>query len=177
MVDDDALDSIFTYITNCERVRRSIIDSNDIRKMNAALDLIDYKTFPSKGKVSKDAIFMTGSAAVGWNVCLESHVDCDFGISMACILKPNHHCQNDDAVVVYFCFPRLGLAVPLRPGDVFLFNPREPHCLSSRCEKSDDLYCISFYLKSNVVGLHDNSIPLLPKEKKAVQAYHNHNQN
>ena len=37
--------------------------------------------------------------------------------------------EKDDAVV-YFCFPTLGVAVPLRPGDFLLFNALIPHCVS-----------------------------------------------
>ncbi len=70
--------------------------------------------------------------------------------------------EDDDSVVVYFCFPRLGLAVPLRPGDAFIFNPREEHALLSRCDNETEVYTISFYLKTAVVGLNDNDIQLTP---------------
>ena len=38
-----------------------------------------------------------------------------------------------------------------------LFNPKEPHCKSSRSNTEDDVYSISCYLKTRVVGLNDNS--------------------
>jgi beta-galactosidase beta subunit len=67
----------------------------------------------------------------------------------------------DDKVICYFAFPRIGVAVALRPGDFLLFNPREPHSISSRCRREDDIYIISYYLKTAVVGLNDNSNPIV----------------
>ena len=65
----------------------------------------------------------------------------------------------------FFFFPSLGIVVPLRPGDVLFFNPRVHHCVSSRCHNADDMYALSLYLKSDNIGLHDNSIELLPIEQ------------
>ena len=51
----------------------------------------------------------------------------------------------DDAIVVYFCFPTLGVSIPLRPGDYLFFNPLIPHCVSfkmqahPRCTACDNL--------------------------------------
>ena len=65
-----------------------------------------------------------------------------------------------DAVVAYFCFPTRGVAIPMRPGDYILFDATLPHSISSRCHHLDDIMAMSFYLKSRVVGMNDNSIPL-----------------
>ena len=36
----------------------------------------------------------------------------------------------DGSIVVYFCFPTLGVAIPLQPGDYLIFNPLIPNvCL------------------------------------------------
>ncbi len=72
---------------------------------------------------------------------------------------------NDD-VTVYFCFPTLGVSVPLRPGDYLLFNPLIPHCISSHCKHEDDIMCVSMYLKTAIVGLNNNSLPLTPSQNQ-----------
>ena len=72
--------------------------------------------------------------------------------------------QLDDLPVVYFCFPRLSICVPLRAGDILFFNPKEPHAVSSRIKNEDMIYCLSLYLKSSNIGLNDNSIQLTQKE-------------
>jgi hypothetical protein len=70
----------------------------------------------------------------------------------------------DDDVVVYFCFPTIGVAVPLRPGDYLLFNARIPHCISSRCKFEDEVMCTSTYLKTAIVGMNNNSLPLTDEQ-------------
>ena len=69
----------------------------------------------------------------------------------------------------YFCFPRLGIAVALRPGDLLIFNPLEPHAISSRCNNDDQIFCISMYMKSAIVGLNDNSIELTPMQELIIK--------
>ena len=71
----------------------------------------------------------------------------------------------NDGIIAYFCFPRLGIAVALHPGDGLIFNPSEPYAVSSRCDEKDDVYCVSMYLKAAVVSLNDNSIPLTNQQK------------
>lgn len=104
-----------------------------------------------------------GAVAFGCNVFLRCHTDNDFTFSMAHILLADHDSYKlDDDVVVYFCFPTLGVAIPMRPGDFLLFNARIPHCISSRCEMNHKIMCISMFLKTAVVSLNNNSIPLTP---------------
>ena len=75
-------------------------------------------------------------------------------------LKGKDKYELDDPIVIYFCFPTLKIAVSLRPGDSLIFNALIPHCVSSRCRQADEVMCISMYLKSFVVGLNDNLLPL-----------------
>ncbi len=49
------------------------------------------------------------------------------------------------------------MVVALQPGDFLLFNPHEPHSISSCFKAGDEIYCISSYLKTAVVDLNDNS--------------------
>ena len=107
-----------------------------------------------------------GAIAFGCNVFLRCHTDDDFTLSIAHVLlggRKSYHLN--DAVVVYFCFPTLGVAVPMRPGDFLLFNARIPHCISSRCCVDDDIMCISMFLKTAVVGGNDNGRPLNQTEQ------------
>ncbi len=76
--------------------------------------------------------------------------------------------EHDDAIVVYFCFPRLVLAVLLRPVDALIFNPREEHTLFLRCENKTEVYTILFYLKTAVVGF-DNQLILTPRLKTLLK--------
>jgi hypothetical protein len=66
--------------------------------------------------------------AFGSNVFLRCHTDAYFTMSISQVfLKGRQKYQLNDHVIVYFCFPTLGVAVPLRPGDYFMFNARGGH--------------------------------------------------
>ncbi len=97
--------------------------------------------------------------AVGFgnNVFLRCHIDKDFSTSIVQVHLDEIMYQNDDRIVCYFCFPQIGITVALWPGDILMFNPQEPHCISSCCNKDDNIHCISSYLKTQAVGLNDNS--------------------
>jgi hypothetical protein len=69
----------------------------------------------------------------------------------------NHDYQVNDRIVCYFAFLQIVIAVALGPGDFLLFNPQEPHSISSCCEAGDKIFCASSYLKTAIVGLNDNS--------------------
>ncbi len=101
-----------------------------------------------------------------------SHTDSDYTMSMAHIhLKGKDKYELSDNVVVYFCFPTLGVAVPLRPGDFLIFNALIPHCVSSRFRQVDEVMCISMYLKSAVVGMNNNKLPLDSKQSHLAAQY------
>ncbi len=72
----------------------------------------------------------------------------------------NHDYQVNDRILCYFVFPRIVAAVALRPGDFLLANPQELQSISSCCT-GDKIFCISSYLKMGVVGLNDNSNPVV----------------
>jgi hypothetical protein len=91
-------------------------------------------------------------------------------ISQVFVKGKSRYLLNDD-IIVFFCFPTLGVAVPLRPGDYLLFNPLIPHCISSRCKYEDDIMCVSMYLKTAIVGLNDNSLPLTPLQGKLADRF------
>ena len=95
----------------------------------------------------------------GINVFLQCHTDLDFTLSIVQVNIDNIDYCADDKIICYFCLPRIGMAIALRHGDYLLVNAREPHCLSPRCHEDDQLYSISCYLKTSVVGLNNNSIP------------------
>ena len=108
----------------------------------------------------KSTLKYYGGLAFGCNVFLRCHTDNDYTMSMVQIhLKGKVKYNIEDDVVVYFCFPTLGVAVPLRPGDFLLFNALIPHCVSSRCREAKEILSIAIYLKTSVVGLNNNQLP------------------
>ena len=135
--------------------------TNVIQHIKEARKIVNYKTMepsPMNADNKKPATIYNG-IGFGVNVFLRCHTDNDFTQSIVQVILDNHDYIEDDRIVCYFCFPRKGIAVALRPGDYILFNSTEPHAISSRCRSSDIIYSLSCYLKTSVVSLHDNTIP------------------
>ncbi len=92
---------------------------------------------------------------------MSSHIDRDFTRSIVQAHINNHDYQVNDRILHYFDVSRIGTAVALWPGDFLLFNTQEPHSIFSCCKSGDEIIFISSYLKTGVVGLNDNSSPIV----------------
>ena len=101
---------------------------------------------------------------------LNMHSDVDYTYCATSIHQREEYLESQD-VVAYFAFPRLGIAIPLRPGDILFFNPKEPHCVSSRCDNNEEICCMSLYLKSANIGKNDNSMSLTPDQVALLSQY------
>ena len=149
------------------------VDTGDIRIVSSALDLVDADTFLIHKTANNEDITSShiyGAFAVGINVYLNSHKDDDFTYCATSVHMKREY-KVDDTIVLYFAFPKLNVAIPLRPGDILFFDPLDKHCISSRCENSDNVYVMSLYLKSNIIDKNDNSIPLTAKMDVLLQEY------
>jgi hypothetical protein len=159
---------IVKFAKYCESILEQYAPSIALRFLESTKALSNYKTISQRnGAVKKAAEYFSG-CAFGKNVYLPVHTDLDYSYSIVTVHKRDQGYTLLDAPVIYFTFPRLGVAVPLRPGDVLIFNPKEPHAVSSRCHNEEEIYCVSLYLKSAVVGKNDNSLPLTPQENELV---------
>jgi hypothetical protein len=165
-------DQVERLIKNCEECAKGYIKSHDLRGIEVARMLGGWRE--RKGGTSKQ---VWGSLACGKNHYLNSHTDEDFFYSLTTTASSYGLLQNTDRyrmdaeVCNYFTFPEQGLAVALRPGDMLLFNPMYHHCLSSRtCSyEKHDVFCLSLYLKTAIVGKNDNSLPLTKREIDVLQ--------
>ena len=147
---------IHDHVLNLEKLMFRYSSTKTSHMLKSAKSITDW---PTMGNCE-----IYSAIACGKNVYLPAHIDDDFSYSVVTILSNKESYKLDDDIAAYFCFPTLGIAVPLRPGDALIFNPREPHCVSSRCNSSDDIICISVYLKSSIVGGNDNYTNLLSSD-------------
>ncbi len=79
--------------------------------------VIPFKTFTSSraNQPSNFHVWVFSGIAFGTNVFLPWHTDADFTFSIIKVfLKGKSQYLPDDEVVVYFCFPTISVAVPLR---------------------------------------------------------------
>jgi hypothetical protein len=141
-----------------------------ISHLHHAKKLVPFKTFSPPIADKKSSTLSSdffGGIAFGSNVFLRCHTDADFTMSITQVfLKGCPEYQLNDRIIAYFCFPTLGVAVPLRPGDYFMFNALIPHCISSRCNMEDEIMCTSVYLKTAIVGMHNNALELTEKQSQ-----------
>ncbi|MCK7495298.1 MAG: hypothetical protein MZW92_32575 [Comamonadaceae bacterium] len=117
------------------------------------------------------------SLAIALNYYLNAHTDQDFFYSLLTVASAhglrqdiNQYSMNTE-ICNYFAFPEQGIAVALRPGDMLLFNPQYQHCLSSRTSfyENKDVFSLSLYLKSGVVGKNNNTLPLTDAELNTLK--------
>ena len=110
-----------------------IADHSVVSHLHHAKQVVPFKRFtPSRADCPEqfDANFF-GGIAFWTNVFLRYHTDADFTFSIVhVLLKGKSNYLPGDDVVTYFCFPTIGVAVPLCPGDYLLFNAKLPHCIS-----------------------------------------------
>jgi len=162
--------NIVDMMKRTENALSSFVETKSLQQLNAAKQLLKFKTMASS-HLHPNKIF--GGLAFGINVHLSCHKDHDYTWSVVSVHLHGYQYRLVDRIVAYFCFPRLGIAVALRPGDLLVFNPTEPHAISSRCNSDDTVYCLSMYLKTAIVGLNDNSLSLTSTEEVAKDEYNN----
>lgn len=149
----------------------SFADDEILCHLRAAKDVVPFKTFSIPHSNSCAKYF--GGIAFGADVFLRCHTDEDFTWSVVQVyLKGVDSYHVDNPVIAYFCFPTIGVAVPMRPGNFLLFDATVPHCISARCNPLDTVMSISFYLKSKVVGLNNNSQVLTEQQHSLSSSYH-----
>jgi hypothetical protein len=159
--------SLVWVMKRAELCFRQIADHSVLSNVHHAKKLVPFKTFSSRLHLSSNynADFF-GGIAFGTNVFLRCHTDADFTMSISQVfLKGRSEYLPNDDVVAYFCFPTIGIAVPLRPGDYFMFNALIPHCISSCCKLEDEIMCASVYLKTAIVGMNNNDLSLTSEQK------------
>jgi hypothetical protein len=150
-------DVIHNVLRRSEYIFDRYMDTEVIQHITAAKKRVNYRTMdplPLSSGVKSARIY--NGMGFGINVYLRSHTNQDFMMSIVQAHIDECLYTASDSIVCYFCFPRIGTAIALRPGDFLIFNPQEPHLISSRCNPEDDVYCISSYLKTAIVGLNDN---------------------
>ncbi len=115
---------IMRYFKGVEHLFTMFMDTEEICFIDDAIEEMQPETLSMSNLSKKASIY--GAIACGVNVYLASHVDADYTYSATSV-----HCRCEyhlkDLILCYFAFPRLGIAIPLRPGDVLFFNPNEPY--------------------------------------------------
>jgi hypothetical protein len=158
---------ILKFMSQCQEVANGYIKSKELHGIQIVKLILNWESIEG----CRDGSILP-SLSQALNTYLSTHTDNHFFYSLmttACC-----HALRDDIdqyklhaeVSNYFVFPEQGIAVALRLGDMLIFNPKYHHCLSSCTEayQNKDVYSLSLYLNSAVIGKNDNRIPLNDKE-------------
>lgn len=94
--------------------------------------------------------------ALAQGYCSPVHVDDDvFYSSLSCYDSENQKKTDKGKkrkTVYHFCFPTYGLAIPMKSGDIILFNPLVPHCTTNPRVETALIY--SLYVSSKTCNTH-----------------------
>jgi hypothetical protein len=146
------------YFRQVAQAATAFLDTPSIRYLNTVKEMSEFTKFSFD---AEDPTLIWPSIAVAANVVMEMHTDQDFIMGCASAIGGKSFQPHDPGgsdILQYFCFPPTGVAIGLRNGDLLLFNPTIPHCVSSRATMDQDVICTSFYLKTAIVGGNDNSL-------------------
>jgi hypothetical protein len=160
-------------MTACEEVARSYLPSHVLQGIKKAKRLSNW---PKILDGAVGAMYTAFSCSL--NSYLNSHMDQDFLYSFLTMTSSHglqEHIDQYDVHYVdicnYFAFAQQGIAVPLRSGDMLLFNPVYQHCVLSctKSYKTSDVFSLSLYLKTAIVGENDNSLCLTKVEMSSLR--------
>ena len=154
----ESWDNVVETLSKVEKIMSYSIPTNELWHLNLERELIGYKSM-TPGNENKFLLPLK-----------VFHTDDDVLQSVVRVHVDNHQYKFRQAVA-YFCFPQIGIAVVLRPGNIIICNPQEPHVVSSRCCVNDKVSCVPMYLKTSVVGLNDNSIELTLMQQSLLENY------
>ena len=158
-LDEKTRNGIFHIMKQIEYTTNRYCMSFHTNGIKMARKYIEWPTFENVNNEKTDYF---SNIAIGKNVFLPVHKDEDAYYSVTFVFA-NMKVEYNSDILAYFCFPKKGVAVALRQGDILIFNPLEPHCVSSKCVDYD-IMCSSVYLKSKLVGGNDNSKQFTDKE-------------
>ncbi len=169
--------AITWIMRSAEMCFETINDHQVISQILHAKKQVPFRTMTTQTSMGNSTFKCYGSMAIGCNVFLPCHTDQDFTMSIfQAFQRGVNKYDVDDAIVVYFCFPTLGVSIPLRPGDYLFFNPLIPHCVSSRCKHTQDVLHVTMYLKTAVVGLNNSDIDINEAQAHLVSLFHSQNE-
>jgi hypothetical protein len=121
-------DSLVWPMQCAEMCFEMIADHQVISHLHHAKKVVPFKTMSDTSNSFYSFSKYYGSIAIGTNVFLHCHTNADFTMIVCQVfLKWKSEYHLNDNVVIYFCFPTLGVAVPLCPGNYLMFNALIPH--------------------------------------------------
>ena len=100
--------------------------------------------------IGNDGICYATQFSIGVDYWSPIHVDNDFFYTILSCLTPNE--EDIGKILYYFCFPDYGIKIPMRSGDILVFNPLIKHSCSN--PSLPGAYIFSAYVSDKTVKVH-----------------------
>ena len=155
--------SMSKLIHKIEHVSTAYMWGEAVTTFKVIKKICKFQGYPHPSGQEENESKVWPAIAFGPNVCLPKHTDQDSFFSAVNVLADDFSAATvappseaekppkfrvDSPILCYFCFPDHGFAVGLQSGDVLLFNPCVPHCISARLDPEMDVFSSSMYLKT-----------------------------
>ena len=164
-------DTVINHIRSSETLFKHVMHPDAIRHTMEAHKSVGYKLMLPSSGLEKEGTTIFSAINITQDAYLRTHIDDDFTYAAIGAHLTDHQYSLHDDIIVYFCFPTLGVAVPIRPGDQLIFSLQVTHCISSRFNPYQTVISTLMYLKDAVVGLNDNTLQLTPQQKMLASQY------
>ena len=109
---------------------------------------IGLPSFSSGRRKPKQAGFFTQLSLASGGYWSNLHTDTDYVYTLLSVLASEE--SRDNEVLYYFNFPEFALSIPLKSGEMIVFDSNVPHC-STNAKNSTD-YIWSAYVSAKTVG-------------------------
>ena len=157
----------------CQKLMGKFLPTQDLRALSSIKAIVP---FPTLAGPDSESIFPTASMAVDY--CSAAHADKDFFTPYSLSGRPittgsilfMKQIQTSPHPPLNILSFRLSVSLWLiRPGDHLIFNPQIPHCCSEKLIEytTHRVYLCAFYLKTAIIGMNDNSLPLTSLQEKS----------
>lgn len=119
-------------------VERKAIDEINAANLSVCVGYADF--FRVQEKFDLPSLNVGGIAtqvALSIGYCSKVHTDKDFFITTLAVYDD---LAGLEEILQYFCFPTYGIAIPMRSGDIIVFNPLVHHCATNPSRETAKIY-------------------------------------
>jgi hypothetical protein len=134
------------------RVTFGKLDPDDFNALILAVDLINFSdvTLGDKATAFDGENVMHSQFACLRNYMVKSHTDKDGLVGVVGVLDPKN--PKSRHIITHVIFPEFKMAIPLRSGDILVFDPRVTHCSCNPRDKK--AFIFSVYTAAKTVHAH-----------------------
>ena len=138
-----------------EEIEKKGIEEMKAANMRICVGYADF--FRVQEKYNFPSLYEGGistQVALSIGYCSRVHTDKDFFLTTLSVYDGQ---APPEEILYHFCFPSYGIAIPMRSGDIIVFNPLVAHCATNPSRKTAMIYsCYVSNKTCNTVAAKEN---------------------